>query len=119
MPNVSAAPGLPQSSASTVNGSVVVPVDRMTAAVPLNLACLLPGVLGHELPGLLMTSVAIDCALIRTSIGWSSYSRLPLAAQHFTVKPNEACALGSATLGSSAGTEMRSPVAEKTGSPWI
>ena len=33
MPNVSIVPGSPQSSTSTVKGSVVVAVDRMTAAV--------------------------------------------------------------------------------------
>src|SRR2546422_4794625 len=56
MPKVSPVPGSPQSSTSTVSGSVVVPVDRITAAVPVNLACLLPGVSGQEVPGLLMDS---------------------------------------------------------------
>src|SRR6266850_3748562 len=39
MPKVSEVPGSPQSSTSTVNGSVVVPVDRITWAVPVNSAC--------------------------------------------------------------------------------
>ena len=56
MPKVSAIPGSPQSSTSTVKDSVVVPVDRITAAVPVNLACLLPGVAGQDVPGLLMNS---------------------------------------------------------------
>src|SRR5881628_1076133 len=36
MPKVSAVPGSPQSSTSTVKGSVVVPVGRITEAVPPN-----------------------------------------------------------------------------------
>src|SRR5437879_13832991 len=56
MPKLSPVPGSPQSSTSTVSGSVVVPVDRITAAVPVNLACLLPGVSGQEVPGLLINS---------------------------------------------------------------
>src|SRR5712692_545760 len=105
MPKVSAVPGSPQSSTSTVKGSVVVPVDRITAAVPVYLACLLPGVAGHEVPGLLMNSPLTDWALIRTSIGWSLYSRFPVGAQHFTAKPKVACELGLARLGTRAGSD--------------
>ena len=42
MPNVSFAPGSPQSSTSTVMGSVVVAAGRMTFASPWIVACLLP-----------------------------------------------------------------------------
>ena len=59
MLNVSDVPGSPQSSTSTVKGSVVVPVGRITEAVPLNVACLLPGVAAQE-PGLLMFSPLMD-----------------------------------------------------------
>jgi hypothetical protein len=38
MPNVSAVPGSPQSSTWTVKLSLVVVVDRVTAAAPLNVA---------------------------------------------------------------------------------
>src|SRR2546421_3348326 len=117
MPKVSAAPGSPQSSTSTVKGSVVVPVDRVTEAVPPNVACLLPGVAEHEVPGLLIRSAAMDWALIRTSAEWSSYSRFPVAAQHCATKPKVACAEGLAALGTKAGSESRSPTGEKTGSP--
>src|SRR2546426_4462568 len=82
MPKVSEAPGSPQSSTTTVNGSVVVPLDRITEAVPVNSACWLPGVDGQEEPGLLMTSASMDWAFIRTSSPWSWYSRLPVAGQH-------------------------------------
>src|SRR3989442_4163214 len=116
MPKVSIVPGSPQSSTSTVKDSVVVPVDRITAAVPPNVACLLPGVIGQEVPGLLITGPATDWAFIRTSIAWSSYSRFPVSGQHFTTKPKVACALGSARLGIRAGTDRRSPIGEKTGS---
>src|SRR5205809_8084853 len=119
MPKVSAVPGSPQSSTSTVKGSVVVPVDRITAAEPVNLACLLPGVAGQDTPGLVITSPSIDWALIRTSACWSLYSRFPVAAQHFPTKPNVACALGSARLGISAGSDSRTPRGEKMGSPSI
>src|SRR2546425_8198381 len=116
MPKVSIVPGSPQSSTSTVKDSVVVPVDRITAAVPPNVACLLPGVIGQEVPGLLITGPATDWAFIRTSIAWSLYSRFPVAGQHFTTKPKVACALGSARLGMRAGTDRRSPRGEKMGS---
>src|SRR6185369_11407855 len=116
MLKVSALPGSPQSSTSTVKSSVVVPVDRTTDAVPVNVACLLPGTAGQEVPGLLIDRASIDWAFIRTSIEWSLYSRLPAAGQHFTVKPKVACALGSARLGIRAGSERRSPSNEKTGS---
>src|SRR5882762_7354321 len=116
MPKVSAVPGSPQSSTSTVKGSVVVPVDRMTAAVPPIVACLLPGVAGQESPGLLTATPSIDWALIRTSAWWSLYCRFPFAGQHFATKPNVACALGSARLGIRAGTDSRSPTGEKMGS---
>jgi hypothetical protein len=46
-------PGSPQSSTSTVKGSAVVPTNRIRAAVPLNVACMLPEVDAQE-PGLLM-----------------------------------------------------------------
>ena len=116
MPNVSAVPGSPQSSTSTVKGSEVVPVDRITEAMPLNVACLLPGVAGQEEPGLLIDSPSIDWALIRTSIAWSLYSRFPEGAQHLTVKPKVQFAVGSAGLATRAGTERRSPSKEKLGS---
>src|SRR2546426_3395476 len=116
MPKVSAVPGSPQSSTSTVKDSVPVPVARMTSAVPPNVACLLPGVAGQEVPGLLITSASIVLVFIRTSIEWSSYSRFPVAGQHCTTKPNIACALGSAKLGIRAGTDRRSPSGEKMGS---
>ena len=79
---VSALPGSPQSSTSTVKGSVVVPADRITEAVPVNVACLLPGV--AQVPGLLIDRASIDWAFIRTSAGWSLYSRFPVgrAAPH-------------------------------------
>src|SRR5437773_4979361 len=114
MPKVSAVPGSPQSSTSTVKDSVVVPADRMTAAVPPNVACLPPGVV-HE-SELVITSRSMDWTFIRTSIAWSLYSRFPVAGQHFTTKPRVACALGSARLGIRAGTDRRSPMGEKTGS---
>src|SRR5881397_3138611 len=59
MPKVSAVPGSPQSSTSTVKGSVAVPVGRITEAVPPNVACALPGVAGQEVPGLLMRSIKL------------------------------------------------------------
>ena len=90
MLKVSAVPGSPQSSTSTVNGSVVVPVGRITEAVPLNVACLLPGVAAQDRPGLLMFSPVMDWALIRTFIPWSSYSRFPVGPQHFATKPKGA-----------------------------
>src|SRR6266568_1347131 len=95
MPKVSDLPGSPQSSTSTVKGSVVVPVDRITEAVPVNLACLLPGVAGQEAPGLLTSSPLTDWASIRTPAWWSWYSRFPVGAQHLTTKPKVARALGS------------------------
>src|SRR5713101_7680987 len=99
MPKVSAIPGSPQSSTSAVKRSVVVPVDRITAAIPVNLACMLPAVVGQEVPGLLINSPSKDWAFIRTSIEWSLYSRFPVGAQHFTTKPKDASAVGSARLG--------------------
>src|SRR5882762_2636398 len=116
MPNVSAVPGSPQSSTSTVKDSVVVPVDRITAAVPPNVACLLPGVAGQEVPGLLISGPSTDWTFIRTSFAWSLYSRFPVAGQHLTTKPNVACADGSARLGIRAGTDRRPPRGEKMGS---
>src|SRR5947208_6211393 len=115
MLNVSALPGSPQSSTSTVKGSVVVPAERMTEAMPVNVACLLPGVAGQEVLALLMTRSSMDCAFIRTSIAWSLYSRFPVAGQHFTVKPKVACALGPDRPGTRAGSESRSPRGEKMG----
>jgi hypothetical protein len=56
MPNLSIVPGSPQSSTSTVKDSVVVPVDRMTEAVPVNVACC---VFGPQLPALIF-SPSID-----------------------------------------------------------
>ena len=50
-----------------VKGSVIVPVGRITWAEPVNLACLLPGVDGQEVPGLLINNPPMDWALIRTS----------------------------------------------------
>src|SRR5438876_3234222 len=101
-------------------GSLVVPVGRITEAVPVNLACLLPSVNGQEVPGLLMRSVLYESTLMRTSAGWSLYSRLPVGgAPSLITKPNVACAFESARLGTRAGTDKRSPTGEKTGSPWI
>src|SRR2546425_3023025 len=114
MPKVSAVPGSPQSSTLTVKDSVVVPADRMTAAVPPNVACLPPGVV-HE-SELVITSPSMDWTFIRTSIAWSLYSRFPVSGQHFTTKPNVACAIGSARLGIRAGTDRSSPSGEKIGS---
>src|SRR6266480_4222445 len=120
MPKVSAVPGSPQSSTSTVMGSLVVPVGRMTEAVPVNLAVLLPGVSGQEVPGLLMNSVLYESTLMRTSEGWSLYSRFPVGGEpSLIMKPNVACAFGSARLGTRAGNDTRLPTGEKTGSPWI
>src|SRR2546427_2516665 len=116
MPKVSAVPGSPQSSTSTVKVSWVVPLDRMTAAVPPNVACLLPAAAGQEVPGLVINSPSKDSAFIRTSIAWSLYSRFPVAGQHFATKPKVACAAGSARLGIRAGIERRSPRGEKMGS---
>ena len=67
IPKVSIVPGSPQSSTSTVKGSVVVPIGRITEAVPVKVACLLPGVAGQELPGLLINNLSKDRAFIRTS----------------------------------------------------
>src|SRR2546426_3051881 len=123
MPKVSPVPGSPQSSASTVNGSVVVPVDRITAAVPVNVACLLPGVAGQEVPGLLMNSPLKVAAFMRTPAGLSLYSRFPVGvpppSSCFTTKPKLACDLGSAKLGTRAGRDRSTPSTAKTGSPWI
>src|SRR5438132_301609 len=113
MPNVSIVPGLAQSSTSTWKSCVFVPVDRITEAVPVNVACV------FEPQGPLpMNSPLMDCDLIRTSIPWSSYSRFPVDAQHFTAKPNVACDCGPARLATKAGSEIRSPSGEKRGSPW-
>src|SRR5205809_8064123 len=116
MPKLSAFPGSPQSSASTVRPSVVVPVDRITEAVPVGVACLLPGVAGQEVPGVLMNAPSEDWALIRTPACLSLYSRFPVGAQQVTAKPKLACELGSARLGIRAGKDKRTPSAEKTGS---
>ncbi len=61
MPNLSEVPGSPQSSTLTVKDSVVVPVARVTAAVPLNVECLFV----PQVP-LLMISALYDIAFIRT-----------------------------------------------------
>ncbi len=61
MPNLSEVPGSPQSSTLTVKDSVVVPVERVTAAVPVNLECLF----GPQVP-LLMISELYDITFIRT-----------------------------------------------------
>src|SRR2546422_6260743 len=116
MPNLSTpVPGSPQSSALTVKGSVVVPVDLMTEAMPVNLAC----VSGPHEP-LVMDSELYDRALIRTSIGWSSYSRFPVGGEPgMMTKPKLAWAFGSDRLGTSAGGERSTPRLEKMGSPWI
>src|SRR5712691_10980294 len=116
MPKVSAFPGSPQSSTSTVRPSGVVPVDRITEAVPVSVACLLPGVAGQEVPGLLINSPSKDWALIRTPACLSLYSRFPVGAQQLTAKPKLACELGSARLGIRAGTDKRTPSGEKMGS---
>ena len=62
MPNLSEVPGSPQSSTLTVKDSVVVPVERVTAAVPVNVACLF----GPQVVLWLMDSVLYDITFIRT-----------------------------------------------------
>src|SRR5712691_4344194 len=84
--------------------------------MPVNVACLLPGVDGQEEPGLLINSPSTDWAFIRTSASWSLYSRFPDGPQHFATKPNVACDVGAARLGIRAGRDRRSPSGEKTGS---
>ena len=61
MAKVSIVPGSPQSSTSTVNGSVVVPVERMTWAVPVKVAW----VFAPQVPAV-MTRLSMDWALMRT-----------------------------------------------------
>src|SRR5213592_2853167 len=100
MLNVSVVPGSPQSLTSTLKDSVVVPVDRVTAAVPANLA----RVFAPQLPSSI-TSASMDWAFIRTPASWSLYSRFPAAGQHLTEKPNVAFAVGLAELGINAGNE--------------
>src|SRR5712691_9709169 len=114
MPNLSIVPGSPQSSTSTVNDSVVVPVGRVTAAVPVNSACVFAP---HD--PVVMNSALMDVAFMRTPAGLSLYSRFPVGAPpSCTTKPKLACDLGSAKLGTSAGTDKSTPPTEKTGSPW-
>src|SRR2546425_12667513 len=113
MPKVSEVPGSPQSSTSTAKGSVVVPVDRMTEANPLTLAC----VNGPQEP-VVTDSESYDWAFIRTSIGWSLYSRFPVGGEPgWTTKPKLAWAFGSPRLGTRAGAERSTPRLEKVGSP--
>src|SRR5205809_234203 len=118
MPNLSAVPGSPQSSTSTVNDSVVVPVERVTWAVPVNVAC----VFGPQVPPV-MNNPSNDVAFMRTPADLSLNSRfpvgVPLPCASCTTKPKLACDLGSARLGTSAGTDKSTPPTEKTGSPWI
>jgi len=61
IPKVSGVPVASQSSTSTVKGSVVVPLDLITEAVPVKVAC-------ESVPQapLLMNSPSMDWALIRT-----------------------------------------------------
>src|SRR5438445_13429334 len=108
MPNVSIVPGSAQSSTSTWKSCVVVPVDRITEAVPVNVAC----VFGPQIP-LPMKSRVMDWDLIRTSAPWSLYSRFPVGAQHVTEQPNVACDCGPARLGTKAGRDGRSPRGER------
>ena len=61
MPNLSEVPGSPQSSTLTVKDWVVVPVERVTVAVPVNLEWLF----GPQVP-LLMLSELYDITFIRT-----------------------------------------------------
>src|SRR6266850_3045213 len=117
MPKVSAVPGSPQSSTSTLKDSVVVPVDRITWAVPVNVAC----VFGPQVPEP-MNRPLKDVAFMRTSADLSLYSRLPVGgplASAFTTKPKLACEPGLDRLGTSAGKDKSTPPMEKTGSPWI
>src|SRR5437867_555840 len=118
MPNLSAVPGSPPSSTSTVNDSVVVPMERITWAVPVNVAC----VFGPQVPPV-MNSPLNDVAFMRTPAALSLYSRfpvgVPLPCANCTTKPKLACDLGSAKLGTNAGTDKSTPPIEKTGSPWI
>ena len=70
---------------------MVVAVDRMTEAVPPNLACLLSGVIGHEEPGLLICSASTDWALIRTPA--ATPAGIPLRSESHTliaIKSHEA-----------------------------
>ena len=78
MPKVSAVPGSPQSSTSTVKGSVVVAVERITEAVPVNWACLPPGD-GQELELLQAVSAINDAGLC---LGWSLRHLAPDFTQH-------------------------------------
>src|SRR5258708_25650937 len=114
MPNLSVVPGSPQSSAWTLNDSVLVPVDRVTAAVPVNSACV-PG--PHD--PVVKMSVSNEVALMRTSADLSSYSRLPVGVPPLllTTNPKLACDAGSAKLGTRPGTDRSRPSSEKTGSP--
>src|SRR6267142_2599299 len=117
MPKVSAVPGSPQSSTSTLKDSVVVPVERITWAVPMNVAC----VFGPQVP-VPMNRLLYDVAFMRTSADLSLYSRFPVGGPlscAFTTKPKLACDLGSDRLGTRAGTDKSTPPTEKTGSPWI
>src|SRR5687767_11455500 len=108
MPKVSEVPGSPQSSTSTVNGSDVVPVDLITSAMPVIVACWPPGAV-QAVAGVI-DSPSTDRAFIRTSDAWSLYSRFPDAAQHLATKPKVARSLGSLTLGTRAGTDRRVPI---------
>src|SRR5688572_15694732 len=108
---VSRVPGSSQSSTSTIKNSVVVPLDRVTSAQPVKVAC----VFTPQGPGS-MTSESIEVALIRTFISWSLYSRFPFSGQHRTTKPNVAFPVGLTRLGINAGNESNSPSGEKSGS---
>ena len=59
--NVSEVPGSPQSVTSTVKDWLVVPVELVTAAIPVNVAW----VFGPQVP-LLMASELYDISFIRT-----------------------------------------------------
>jgi len=84
---------------------LVVPVERVTAAVPVKVACVLAPH-GPEV----MNRLLIDVAFMRTPAGLSSYSRFPVGVVFpfpCMTKPKLACELGLATLGTSAGTDLR------------
>src|SRR2546426_7259291 len=116
MPNLSIDPDWPQSSTSTVNDSLVGPVDRMTVAMPMIVACVfIPHI---PVP---MTSLLKDVAFMRTPAALSLYSRFPVGVPPpvpcCTTRPKLACDGGWAKLETRAGRDKSTPSIAKTGSP--
>jgi len=100
-------PGSPQSSTSTVRD----PGVPLTVAVPVNLACLLPGVAGQDMPGLVMDNELYEVAFMTSPLPWSRYSKFPFGVlPSLITKPKLACAEPPLTLTVSAGSESRSTV---------